>query len=649
MKAFNPLEHFQAAEKLKAVDDRHPDVQEVPASIVGADVVSDRPLVSDVSVDERHLVEILRNQGVDFGKYGLDGLDWDELHGIPDLDSRLDAALATSVGETNEPAFYDALSRVMAKTGITKLVAGLSLIGLMSSCSPKKSPDIAPVGMKNEYGQKLEKGGKIDPKFEFINRLKFPDREAGTEKKLEAEDILKMIVEPFSGAVGYRELVEETISVSVPYEYSRTFDQGKPVDEHDAERRDRYIRERMMEELKSGIIAFAWDKDDLAKERPDMVDVQDMEILGISVVGSASPEAVRKGSEQVGKIDSENERLAHLRAENAVRSIVAVLDELGIPYAEDQITIESVEKQFSEPEIDALEKLAHGKGVEIFDLLQEYNKGRIDDAHQKEMLDAIVGSKRNTVVIMRMKGEAPRALVIPLPLLLLLVPLLRKFGIKMRDKLATGNRDVDGEYGSAGRSDLIDSRVVQAERVITTRKKITLTSFPKIEWADGKTFSIPVPAFRLAEKEVNIPYPIFNAVPMKFTFERGVKPVDKIDDIIANVGLDIQHSFDLYFRLAVAHANDENLSDEKESISVIASDMLVIWESTWSDEKRREMGDIFQNQNEVFYAELHAWVVRRISIDMKNGVIPPINDAKRLRELIFKLTGDELERYRQKG
>lgn len=638
MNMFKKGEHIQQV-KTRKDDDGHPFEGEVPTPVVENDVRSG---------DERQLIQSLRNQGVDLGKYGLDGLDWGALHGIDDLDGRLDAALATSVAETNEPAFYDALSRVLAKTGLTKLVAGLSLIGLISSCSPKKSTDAESVGMKNEYGQKLDKGGNIDPKFELINRLKFPDREAGAERKLEADDILKMIVEPFSVAVGYRELVEETISVSVPYEYSRTFDQGRPADEQDAERRDRYIRERMMEELKSGIIAFAWDKEDLSKQRPDMVEVKDMEILGISVIGSASPEAVRKGSEQPGMTDPENKRLARLRAENAVRSIMAVLDELGISYVEDQITIESVEKQFSEPEIDALEKLARGKGMEIFDLLKEYNKGRIGDARQKEMLDAIVGSKRSTVVITRMKGEAPRAVVIPLPLLLLLIPLLRKYGIKMRDEFETGNKDVAGEYGAAEGSGTIDPRDAQAERIVTTRKKVTLPSLPHFEWAEGKTFSIPVPAFRLAEKEVNIPYPSFNAVPMRFTFERGVKPVDNIDDIIANVGLDIQHSFDLYFRLAAAHANDGNLSDEKESISAIASDMLQIWESTWSEEKRQEMGDIFQDRNEVFYAELHAWVVRRISIDMKKGIVPPINDPKLLRELIFKLAGDELERYRKK-
>ncbi len=156
-------------------------------------------------------------------------------------------------------------------------------------------------------------------------------------------------------------------------------------------------------------------------------------------IGGASPEGHQeKGPKTIsyGSIDPENIDLALVRTGNLDTAYRVAFTREGISHPK-KVELLGKEYQYSMKELQILEALSKdypGDTVEekIFNLHIEYNEtiksgeNQLKDPSMKPILDAIIGSKRNTREIVEWEGNRKETYVGSFPLLLLLLPKIGK-------------------------------------------------------------------------------------------------------------------------------------------------------------------------------------------------------------------------------
>lgn len=164
-------------------------------------------------------------------------------------------------------------------------------------------------------------------------------------------------------------------------------------------------------------------------------DVHDFKIQDIKINGFASPEGPQNLGEQTimpGNIDPENLELGKIRAQSAKKSLESGLKEMGIKGKKGKEVAEALyenkisqdEMQFSQDEMRELAKIAGEQGAlgiddaeKIYNLVIDYNEGRINDAKTKDRLDEIIAGKRKVEIEMSYEGQQARKVLIPIPLI----------------------------------------------------------------------------------------------------------------------------------------------------------------------------------------------------------------------------------------
>jgi hypothetical protein len=227
---------------------------------------------------------------------------------------------------------------------------------------------------------------------------------------------------------------ENSFKFNVPYEYARLFNSAKPLSPEDHEKVQKYISKELQkkfeDKLKGLNLSIETEREIKGPQKPELTELK--------VSGFASPE----GPQQEGpstieskNIDKENIELAKLRAEQALGITVENLEKLGVDKKSiDQIVseIKAEELQFSVEEFSKLTLLSkEWKGStpleKVFNMIVDYNDGKIKDQQKLKELHQILASKRKVEIEVGLKGEEKKIYAVPLPLLLLAaLPFIRR-------------------------------------------------------------------------------------------------------------------------------------------------------------------------------------------------------------------------------
>lgn len=230
--------------------------------------------------------------------------------------------------------------------------------------------------------------------------------------------------------------LQERINVEILYQYARLFDLAKALNPDDRKKTEKLIEEelskRITNELVLAISKAAYEASKLDAgvkilSLGDLEELKNLQVRGVYVVGYASPEGPAwKGPNTINEIDQENIELAKLRAEDM---IPAIQKALGRVFANEReinefIEINGEELQFSAEELSKLYELANKLGYKgdrlqkIFEMIVDYNDGKIQEEEAKKTLDEIIASKRKVVLMVDYEGDRRAVLLIPIPLLL---------------------------------------------------------------------------------------------------------------------------------------------------------------------------------------------------------------------------------------
>lgn len=237
---------------------------------------------------------------------------------------------------------------------------------------------------------------------------------------------------------------ETATTRSVPYEYARQFAQDsaadKPLRPADRDKVAQSVEDQMKKRFVETIssVGTPWNiggTQDVRRYRDGEPTVHQGRVTSIKITGFASPEGPeRKGPStlQPGYVDTENIALAKKRAENMVSFTDAELTRIS---AQTNISVdvlkqgiqnvEGKEGDWSLEEQEELRRLSSSAlGVDdaerLFNLVADYNKGKITDPNVVAALDRLVAGKRRVEITVTTEGNQKETLLVPLPLLLLL-------------------------------------------------------------------------------------------------------------------------------------------------------------------------------------------------------------------------------------
>src|SRR3989344_3412256 len=261
---------------------------------------------------------------------------------------------------------------------------------------------------------------------------------------------------------------QKKTAFELPYEYSRLFDTGKPLNPADQDKITQWIEQKLKQEFGEKVAMFGlWDADKVSlgsrdvyrTEHPESGKSEHARITSISIMGYASPEGPQaKGPDSLkpGSVDAENLNLALKRAKAAMGLTEEGLKKLGISqeqWDEASKVIGGREIQASDAEMAELADLAKGEAgadplEQIFHLTIKYNdyvqakfnavaEGKdpatIQDSYLDPMmgkLNEIIGSKRKVKITITYEENKKETTLIPIPLLPLIFLLRLRKGKK---------------------------------------------------------------------------------------------------------------------------------------------------------------------------------------------------------------------------
>jgi hypothetical protein len=412
---------------------------------------------------------------------------------------------------------------------------------------------------------------------------------------------------PFAVGFLWKTDKSQTTSFDLPYEFSRAYNTGKPINPQDYEKVKRYIESVLQQKLTSDIYGFQSQEAAFKNKFPDYFIVKpDAVIHSIHILGLASPEADAEGSEQPGTIDTKNIKLAGLRSSHAGKALEDVLSKLGVQHVRESTTYENNEIQFSESELHTLEDLAsRNKTKSIFMLLKKYDDAVLTDKQTVQQLDMIVGAKRKVSISISMGDKKQNIVIIPLPILLLLALIIlycnrNKFH-RVRNHELPGN---DAQLSAQGASN-------------SRRQKIDTSNAAAMNKPSDKSNDLI----------------------------RLVKIEKDIEVYISDVIIDLNTNFFFYRHTLELYIN-KSLSDAHAAINSLARDMLMLWmdhDNTLRINASQQPEDQFTSVPQITYAVLHAIVLRRIIIDIQstgNKKVPDTMD-------IADSAREELRKFRE--
>ena len=579
--------------------------------------------------EAEQLIQQLRNQRFNFLGIRWDQVDLNNVVAREDVTERLRAAVVELAQKQGRP---------IPKVG-TSGQKGSVLLAALCAALISLVPEHAVEASQGYIERDKATTAIKSPTPVFFS----PHWETDKQGNFKWGNLGKMILEPLAINGVFRSGEKKNVEINVPYEYARLFDAGKPLDTGDYDKLNKYIEKELLRQFTEGAYAFSWDKEALAKRNPQALEVKDIKIKNVQVLGAASPEARTKESLLSGNIDPENEKLALLRASHAKDSLSAILQKMGVNHDQQDFTIDGVEEQFSVAEEKALEALADKYALEPFELVKRYNGGMITDPDDARALDQLIAAKRQVTITFEREGEAPKGIIIPLPLLLLL--LLRR---------RRGERGANQEAGQR------PVRPAPADYWMTVPR--LRTQWRELPWriplpqfrtrAVPMTLPVPVPTIAWREWLLQLPLPKLKVDWRDIKIERFAwKTMEdtELEQRKLNVYIDIAQNFDLY-EAAARRYTGVNLADEEESVGRITSHVLVMWEDM-DNKKRQEAGvegkvDYFSNDHQKLYAELHAVVVRRLARDMQKGQFVSFQMSER-RHQIEAIIEEEFARYKK--
>ena len=278
-----------------------------------------------------------------------------------------------------------------------------------------------------------KKNPQVTSEISGENQSQYKNFEIGAEFSLHDPDgnlnFLRFIF-PIYVELGVRENLSNQAKIVVPYEYAEKFKNVKMLNEEDISKMEAYLTQEVKKVFADVLYGLAIHKDTYKKE--NHLDVHQYLIDRISIVGFSSPEG--KTSKSLQEPDVENMKLALYRALDMQNSFMAQLEKLG--FSESQIVSAMIqsqgfEDQFSEDEMKELLQLAENypeKNVldKVFNLIMDYNDDKINSSETNRKLDDLIASKRRVEITIQYHGDQKEVLLIPVPLLILLLPLLKK-------------------------------------------------------------------------------------------------------------------------------------------------------------------------------------------------------------------------------
>lgn len=248
------------------------------------------------------------------------------------------------------------------------------------------------------------------------------------------------LLAPIQWEVGMRNLVEKDTSFEVPQHYARLFSEdakaGQPLRQEDYNKIERYVEQQLKRQFAETLHGLDTSKNIHKLHHSDeSPEVHDFKIQDIKITGFASPEGPQNIGERTiipGNEESENLELGKTRAQSAKKSLESGLKEIGIKGKKGKEVAEALyennisqdEMQFSQDEMRELAKIAGEQGAlgiddaeKIYNLVIDYNEGRINDAKTKDRLDEIIAGKRKVEIEMSYEGQQARKILIPIPLI----------------------------------------------------------------------------------------------------------------------------------------------------------------------------------------------------------------------------------------
>lgn len=251
---------------------------------------------------------------------------------------------------------------------------------------------------------------------------------------------VRSIFEPWYVSISAPETVTETVNFSSPQIYARLFNIGESVDRTDHEKLTSMIKEWLALYFMSSIYGENFLENDYLTELDQQMFSQRIE--SIHFHASSSPEALVNGfaSVAIGKIDPENIDLARIRLEKFKQAFAEACSQLHITFDTAAQTEDVAETQLSEDEQDQLEAIIYNYPGWGEKLLSDYQL----HCEQKqlwgpwpkvaipkgvlEVLDAIIGAKRNVFCTIRFKTEKWHVFLFPMYWagLILFRPLVRR-------------------------------------------------------------------------------------------------------------------------------------------------------------------------------------------------------------------------------
>ncbi len=248
------------------------------------------------------------------------------------------------------------------------------------------------------------------------------------------------ILAPVQLEFSQNEQIASQMDFQLPYEYSRLFDTGAPLRPEDHDKLVSFIDQELKREFVDRLYGLDLNKRVYeTKHGAGSASLDSLKITDIQITGTASPEGPNDmGSESLepGYVEEENLELADIRAEAGEVLTIEGLKKFGVTSEQlnlAEANIHAEELQFTDGELRDLVAAADSLGYEgaddlecIYNLVVDYNDGKVTDSDAIAVLDQAVASKRSVQVAVSYEGKRERVLMVPLPLLLFaLIPLRR--------------------------------------------------------------------------------------------------------------------------------------------------------------------------------------------------------------------------------
>ncbi len=263
--------------------------------------------------------------------------------------------------------------------------------------------------------------------------------------------------------IEFPRIAEESIriTISIPFEYARLFDQDKNSDQalriEDYPKASKFISNELQKQLKNALQGFEMNKEVYRLNHPIDSRIHHFEIINFHAEGFASPEGPQlKGfmTLENGAIDIQNLALADRRAHACLGYTASFLASDGFTQMADTLNAHSKEwgtwisveeLQLSIPEWKVLDSVASMQGYighsiteRVWHAVIAYNNGAMGKS-AKVIFDRIVGSKRSVTITFDLAGKNNNITLIPIPwlLLLLLIPAFHRKNKNIQDRKST--------------------------------------------------------------------------------------------------------------------------------------------------------------------------------------------------------------------